>query len=350
MIISFYSKLFNKLPYSKEHADKDLNTLSTIENARLLQLQKKALFIASILGALGVVLLYVPYYVFPYWFTKTKLSLFGKVIDLPIRFWTYSVVLVIIEIILLTITNLWVIKNMAYATGYNRYNNFKQSLLQIGMEKKASHILEIGINPLQGLNPFSILTLNALFILKATLTNIAGKIFIQRVFGRYAAQALQDFVGIPIFAFWNAWAMQKVLNNARVIILGKPVIDAFLLQFKDVQFTKEQEELVYDTLQFIAISKRDFHYNHYVLSNNIFSQFNITIKPKHEISNNYLSKLTTSPHKHFLKEIIALGFILDGKISSRERKRIMYLNPSLHLDYNKLKAMQVDFIKGKLKL
>lgn len=194
----------------------------------------------------------------------------------------YSVVLVIIEIILLTLLNIWCAHEIAVATGFLTYENKKSTdkrtlLLDIGLEKKNKQILTYGIDPLQGINKKALLAWNFFFILKATLSNMLFKILIQRLLGRYAVKAVQDFAGIPVFAGWNAYGTRVILKEARVIIMGQNLIEVVVAAIrKDQQPTPYFKDLLYDTLQYIAISKRDFHQNHFILTKNLFEIYAIS--------------------------------------------------------------------------
>ena len=118
------------------------------------------------------------------------------------------------------------------------------------------------------------------------------KILIQRLLGRYAVKAVQDFAGIPVFAGWNAYGTRVILKEARVIIMGQNLIEVVVAAIrKDQQPTPYFKDLLYDTLQYIAISERDFHQNHFILTKNLFEMYAISPKTAHWLEGGYYKKL-----------------------------------------------------------
>ena len=178
------------------------------------------------------------------------------------------------------------------------------------------------------------------------------KIFIQRVLGRYAIKAVQDFAGVPIFALWNAYGTKVILKEARVIIMGQNLIEVVCkLIRKDQRPTDAFKNLLYDTLQYIAISKRDFHQNHFFLTKNLFDIYNIQPKEKHLLEDDYYKKLQAAgkEEREVCQLLICLGFLLDGRLSLHEKGQIKELQAEglLDADAAEIKKYQQDFLNGK---
>jgi hypothetical protein len=211
-----------------------------------------------------------------------------------------------------------------------------------------------GIDPYQGMKISQVWMINLFIALKATLSNMVVKILVRRVLGRYAVREVLDLLGIPIFAFWNIMATRNILREARVMIMGQNLIDFIVptfekiaLKIKDVPETKP---LIYDTLQFIAVSKRDYHANHAYLTAKILPIFGIAIEEKHLIPNDYDLRLAAAEPtlKRFCQLLIIIGLLLDGQISWRERQRIntFHKNSIIELSVNELIALKNDFLEG----
>lgn len=329
-----YGLFYNILPIKKVETDDKLYLLNDAEVALIKKRERIAILAAAFFGAMGVVLLVIPQHVFPQFFPATNVTLFGKTLALPLVLWVYGVVLVYIELLLLTLLNIWVAHEMAVATGFLNYSNKKAShkrnlMLDIGLEKKNRQVLAYGIDPLQKANRKVILVWNLMFMLKATLSNFVFKLFIQRVFGRYMVQMLKDMAGVPIFAFWNAYGTHVILSKAKIIIMGQNFIEGISQSIYKVQpETPEFKIMLYDTLQFIAISKRDFHENHFLLTKNLFTLYNITAKDRHLLADDYLDQVKSLEVKerNIILLLIITGFLLDGKISYREKNTIREMN------------------------
>jgi len=352
-----YSLFYRLLPVTKVNVDDELYLLNEDEIAAIKKREHIAIITSAIIGALGVILLYVPYYAFPQWFQPISITLIGKTFQVPVTFLLYSVLLVAIEIFLLTFLNIWCAHEIAVATGFLNYENKKHPekhnlLLDIGLEKKNKKILTYGIDPLMGVNRKALIAWNLLFILKATLTNFLFRFFIQRVMGRYLIRAIQDFAGIPIFAFWNAHGTRTILREARVIIMGQNLIEVLINRIRIAGgIAEEKKSLISDTMQYIAISKRDFHQNHFLLTRNLFELFGIEERTGHWDEKKYLGELKEADPllRNQCLFIILLGDILDGKISSRERLKLKQLRDLGLLDYNaqEMKQFTKDFLEGR---
>ena len=352
-----YNLFYRLLPIKKVNTDNQLFLLTDEEIKTIRKNETIAVWLAAGIGAVGVLLLYVPQYVYPQLFPNINISLFGKTFTIPIVMLVYSIVLVIVEIILLTLLNIWCIHTIAVATGFLTYQSKQEKdkrnlLINIGLEKKNKEILKYGIDPLQGINKKALLAWNFFFILKATLSNMLFKILIQRLLGRYAIKAVQDFAGIPIFALWNAYGTKVILKEARVIIMGQNLIENLSATIQnDQQPTDGFKNLLYDTLQYIAVSKRDFHQNHYILTKNLFELYNITPKNNHWLEEGYYKKLhaAAKEEKEVCQLLICVGFILDGKLSINERLQIKELDKEglIDVSVDEIKKYQQDFLNGK---
>lgn len=352
-----YNLFYRLLPVKKVGTDATLYLLNEDEISSIRKKEKTAVWLAALIGAMGVVILYVPQYSFPHWFPDISFSIAGHTFHIPVLMLGYSVLLVFIEIILLTLLNIWCAHEIAVATGFLTYENKKLAdkrnlLLDIGLEKKNKQVLTYGIDPLQDINRKALMAWNFFFLLKATLSNMAFKIVIQRLLGRYAVKAVQDFAGVPVFAAWNAWGTHVILKETRVIIMGQNLIEQVVESIrKDQAPTVYFKELLYDTLQYIAISKRDFHQNHYILTRNLFDIYAIQPKKEHWLEKGYYAKLhaAAKEEKEVCQLLIVIGFLLDGNLSMRERTQINELRKEglLTLDFASIKKYQQDFLNGR---
>jgi hypothetical protein len=352
-----YYYFYRLLPVRKVKTDGQLYLLNDAEIEAIRRNENVAVWIAAFLGAMGVVLLYVPQYVFPGLFPTTAIALGGQVYQVPIIMLVYSVVLVVVELILLTLLNIWCTHEVAVATGFLNYHNKKDLhrrnlLVDIGLEKKHKDVLTYGIDPLQGINKKALMAWNLLFILKATLSNMLFKVLIQRLLGRYAVKALQDFAGIPIFALWNAYGTRVILRQAKVIIMGQNLIETVGYRLVQQQPASDNfKALLYDTLQYVAVSKRDFHYNHYLLAKNLFELYGIVSPKLPWRQDGYYQKLQAAApqERQACQLLIVLGFLLDGRLSYREKKQIALLQQQglIHCTVHEIAQYQHDFVNGK---
>ena len=354
---TIYHRFYRLLPIRKINADSELFLLNDDEIKTIKRNERLAIWTAAFFGMMGVILLYTPQLEWPQLFPSYTIIAFERPFAIPFVMMVYSFILVMIEITLLTFLNIWCAHEVAVATGFlthaNKQSTHKRNLLvDIGLEKKNKQELKYGIDPLQGINKTALLTWNFFFLLKATLSNMVFKVLIQRMLGRYALQSVKDFAGIFIFSAWNAYGTKVILKEARVIIMGQNLIEQVVAKIKvDQEPTPEFKSLLYDTLQYIAINKRDFHQNHYVLTKMLFTIYKIEPKETHFLEEGYLNKLKAAneEEKKICILLIIMGFLLDGDISVREMLQMHELRNQgfLDLETETIKQYEQDFLNGK---
>jgi hypothetical protein len=358
---NLYKQFHKRLPIPTVETDATLHLLNPTEHRAIKRLEWTAMFASGLTGTLAVLLLYLPQYQFPQLFPSHDfdLPIVGKV-AVPIVATIYGVVLVFLEIWALTLLHLYCIHHIAVATGYlkNSSENFEEKqakILSISTEEKDKTLLSYGINPFQGLKMSQVWLMNSLIALKATLSNMIVKIIVRRFLGRYAVREVLDLLGIPIFAFWNIMATRTILREARVMIMGQNLIDAFEPNFRSISLKinhlSDSKTLIYDTLQFIAVSKRDYHANHAYLTAKVLKAFDIPIETQHLVPTNYAERLANADPivKNFCQFIIIIGLLLDGEISWRERQRIQKLHSEgiLEPSVSEIVALKNDFLEGR---
>jgi hypothetical protein len=108
---------------------------------------------------------------------------------------------------------------------------------------------------------------------------------------------------------------------------------------------------LYDTLQYIAVSKRDFHQNHYILTKNLFESYGISAKETHWLEAGYYEKLKAAgtAEKKICQLLICIGFILDGKLSFNEQQQLKELQKEglITIPASEIKTHQLDFLNGR---
>jgi hypothetical protein len=202
------------------------------------------------------------------------------------------------------------------------------ALLSIGLEKKSSEVTRYGIDPFEGLGPATLFLFNLVVRLKGFLANQAVRYLTRLFLGRYAVRALLDFAGVPIYMAINAYAAHAVLREAKVVLMGPEAIRALAGSLAGLAPSPDERALAYDTLQYIAVSKRDFQRNHYLLTKEVLELWRIPAETRHPLPGDYLDRFAAvSPQGRAVCRVLVLaGFILDGQLSWRERLRLRRLN------------------------
>jgi len=328
-----YARFFNRLPLRPLSTDGQLHLLDAQESRRLRRIQITVIALATAFAVVGVLAYYLPIYACPEWFPSARVSL--PFFDAPVTLaWgasLWALVLMMLELWALTFLNLASVHEIAVATGFLTADNKADrtaALLDIGLEVRSPDVRRYGIDPFQGLNPRLLFLFNLVLRLKGWIGNKVIRFLTRLLLGRYAVRALLDFVGLPLYMAINAYAVNAVMREARVIILGQTAVGRLLERLPKVALSRAEQGLLYDTLQYIAVSKRDFHGNHYLLTEGLLGHFQIPPEPCHLLSADYLDKVRgAAPGVRVLcRLVILLGFILDGHLSWRERRELRRLN------------------------
>lgn len=340
--------------------DDDLAILSVEEKAALRKIRMSTYFKAGLAGALGIILLYVPYHIFgETLFPKRDIwiPIYGDYLSLEIEFLIFSIVLVFIEIWYLTLINIQAVDKIAKACGClnpsdSNFEKDVDSLINVGLEKKHKELEKVGINPYEGLSKWGVVAFQILIKLKAAISGFIWKILVSKILGRYAFRMVVDILGAPIYAIWNIYASRKVMNEARVRVMAPPLINNFSIQleneFKD---NEEFRSIIYPTLQAISVSKRSFHYNHFLLATSLLTRFNIEVQADPEYDQDFLKKVDElSPEiQKAVSKLIVFGILIDGGLSQIEKRSLIRLKKEGVLPYtlDEVKVWSKNYFEGR---
>lgn len=329
--------------------------MNNLEIRRLRQRQRLVKAIAALLSVIGFLSYYLPVYRFPRLFPSIELAipLMGAAIRLPWAELLWCVALTSIELYLLTLLNIFGAHEIAVATGFiTDATKLERAgvILLIGLEKRTGEVNRYGIDPFQGVDKRLLFLFNAVLRLKGWFANQVLRFLVRLLLGRYAVRALLDFAGTPIYMAINAYSVHAVMREARVIVMGQTLIDLLIARLPRLELSAAEKELIYDTLQYVAVCKRDFHHNHYLLTKALLESFHIPAENYHSLPDEYAERLKQAPAAPaaLCKLIILLGFILDGRVSRRERQRLRQMNRLGVLKESPadLKRYARDFLNG----
>jgi hypothetical protein len=358
----FWTKLAEKriTQHYDVQEDAELFILSEEEIQTLKDIRKNTFWKAGIAGALGVILLYIPYHYFGdilFPMNHIWVPVYEDYLDVEVSFLIYSLVLVLLEIWYLTYINVQAVSGIAHVCGHpnptdENYEHNVNALIAVGLEKKQKELKSIGINPYEGLSKIGVMIFQFLLRLKATASNILFRIIVKKMLGRYALRLVLDMAGIPVYAFWNIWGSRKVMNEARVRVMAPPLIK----RCADILYEEQKENPefvrhIYDTLQLISESKRSFHYNHFLLSISVLNKFEIEIKEEPEYNEKFLKQIPdlSSQSRDGVQKLFVFGIMIDGRLSYREKKAIRYLKERNVLEYPEEQIVQwsQEYFEGK---
>lgn len=327
---------------------------------KIIRLQiRKSVIWSALLGALGVIFLYVPQYIFPDLFLNTQISIpFSDIsFSFPLVSSVYGFILVYPEIYGLMYVNMKAVYTIAKVCGFPHhtdpdFDTHLETLMRIGLEKEDKFKSNLGLNPLQGVSKTNLFLIFLWTKLRATMSNILVRVLVTKVMGRNYLRYVADMFGIPVFAFWNAWSSYKIILETKVRILAPNLIRN---EIKEIRLKYGHlpgfKDKLYDVLQFISMTKKAYHYNHYFLAKTILTEFEIPIKDAHVLESDFLELLKneTNEFREGILRILLLGFVIDGDLSRKEKNAIdtMYKNNYINFNGTKVRELIANFKSGK---
>lgn len=350
-----YHYIILRLPLRHVRTDQRLDLLNPDEQAMIRRVRAWALFLAAGFDVIGYLIYYLPIYYLPWLFPKigVELPLLGTH-QLAWVEYLWAIVLTIAEIYALVLLNIVGAHAIGVATGFIRPETRLerlQTLIHFGTEyqpRKASHF---GIDPYQGTNRWMLTLYLAAWRLKGWIGNKIIQYSLVNLLGRFALRELVDFAGMPLYMAINMWSTNAVLRETRIGIMGIGVVDRLRQRLPMQRLSGEVQALLYDALQLIAMSKRDYHPNHDLLTEMLMGFYAIPVESYHYLSANYLEVLTKRRDAagKLCRLVLALGFVLDGRLSRRERRQIQKFNQMGVMDetYHDLKRYTKQFVNGQ---
>lgn len=341
---------------SKNFEDQDLDD---VELLTLKKVHRNTIVWAAIIGACGVLFYYVPVYFSDFIANDMvlKFSIFDKPISLAIPPLVLGFILMFIEIVSLFHLNIRALEKMTVVTNFPNvvdphYEVHMSALISIGVEKPRKNEFLIGLNPYEGYSKVWIFSLFLFNKMKAAVSNMIFKQLIRKLLGRYAIRIIVDLAGMPIFAFWNAYASHKILKQSKLRMLAPKIINYTTSVLKSKHSEKEEfKAILYDLLQYLAIKKRGYNENHYLLSLSLLSAFEIPTKTEHRLDPLFNDKFTSLDEelRRDISKLLVVGMMLDGGVSKSEKIELIEMHEKglIDVDIKTVKKMIKMFQNGQ---
>lgn len=363
----YFENLFKKdKKNTQTHTNKEI--FIALQYDKMSILRKKCLIYAGCLGAGGILLLYLPYWFFPNVFPFFYMDLpYMPHTQIPYAYLLYGGFLAILEIVLLVRLNLYMVFHLTKICNIDEIPDDKkvrelEMLFAVGMEKPATQLLNFGIDPHKGLSKWQITLFSTLNMLKASLSNIFIKMILSRILGRLTLRFaflkyLIDLISVPIFAFWDIYATNRVYVEAKIRLFAPQKIQDFIQNIpQELRENIEIKNILLDILQYIAVAKRSFHQNHFLLAEAIVSHFGLlaNARPSYTSEEEILQKIKEiSPEARlFLGNLLLLGLVIDGQASYRDYRILQhfaqYDNGYFQTELPFLKQSWAEFKNQKL--
>ena len=340
--------------------DDSLHILDESELIKLKKIRRNTYLKAGSAGALGIILLYVPYHLFgESLFPKRmfEIPFLNDPVELEIEFLIFSLVMVFIEIWYLTYVNINAVAAIAKACGFPKKADQDaeenvETLVNVSIEKKQKELKSLGINPYEGLSKVGVFAFQILIKLKAAISSFIWKILVTKLLGRYAFRMLIDVLGAPLYAVWNMWASKKVMNEARVRVMAPSLIMKYTnVLFEEFEGNQEFKSALYNTLHSISTSKRSFHYNHFLLASSLLTKFDIELSDSMKVDSDFLKKIDNlnSEVQNAISKLVLFGIMIDGSLTFMEKRSVRILQKEGVIPYtmDQISEWSKNYFDGK---
>lgn len=300
-------------------------TLNADQKKQLKNLQLKIYLIAGIIGACAVMIVVFPFH-FTHLLDAQHFEFFGYKFDFELYYTMYAVIMIFPEIWLLNMLNIYAVRRICEIYRYpsasrEDYKEQVALLTEAGLEMPAKHMQLLEIDPYVGLTKFSYYALLIATKLKATLSNVLMKFLVRRFLGRYALRIVTDLVGVPIFAFWNAWSSHQVMKEAQMRIVATAATKDFMNEFSEEELLTVKHHLN-KLFHFIAQQKRQYNFALYSFMKEMLTFFpDLSLKYDQEVKIQELFGPNPEENK-VTARLLIFGLIVDGTLSVKERLTI----------------------------
>ncbi|XWW47508.1 hypothetical protein JYG30_08725 [Fibrella sp. USSR17] len=324
------------------------------ESHVIAKIRWQTLAMAGTFGVLGILLLYLPQYFWPAFFENTAIHIWDTTYELPLVTLLYGVLLVYLEIYGLLYINLRAVRYVMAVCQFPRqhdaqYERHLHALADAAQEKENQGIFRFGINPYLGLPQWGLTAFFVVNKLKAALSNVVLKFVLKQFFGRFLLRQVTDMAGMPIYAFWNIWASDQVIHEAKIRVMAPLTIREFVDSLHE-EWKHNQSfcELIPEALQYVAILKRQYNYAHLLLTETLMDRFGLqVIKP----TGHFLDRLAEAPAevRRPLERLIIFGVLIDGSLSWFERRRLRQFQQRGWLSYSIAEIEEIgrEYYKGR---
>ena len=329
--------------------------LSDLESRVIRRTKLATLLVAALLGILGIVMLYWPQHAWPVFFSDTPIVISGTTYQLPLVTILYGILLMYLEVNLLLVINRWGVNLIMHVCQFPRnhdaqYDRHLRALANAALEESGRDMVRFGADPYLHLPRWGVTFFLFVNVAKAALSELAVKLMLQQVAGRYVFRRMTDFVGIPFYAFWNAWASWRVLHEAQIRIMAPATIREFTNELheewgKDDQF----RPLILEALQYTGVLKRQYNYANFLLTETLADCFDL--KTGDTLTGHFVERLAASPAtvRLSIERLLIFGVIIDGQLSRSDKKRLRMLRNKgvFSQDIQDIEQLSRDYNAGR---
>ncbi|KAB7728750.1 hypothetical protein F5984_18150 [Rudanella paleaurantiibacter] len=307
------------------HPTDEPYVLNEVEAWVIRRVRRRTIALAAALGALAVLLLYLPQYFWPAFFQEFTFTILGEGYDVPVISILYGVLLVYVEVYALMYVNLNAIRTIMAICQFPRahdaqYDRHLKAIASVALSWKYGGIFSLGSDPHFGRPGWGLTSFFWFNTAKAFASDLLLRTLMFRFLGRFAFRQLTDLIGMPVFAFWNAFASFQILREAQIRVMAPLTIRSFVDELHEELGSDEAFcQLIPEALRCIGVQRRQYNYAHLFLFETIEDRFGIKLDTPSGEWFDRVPALSTEARSG-LERLIIFSALVDGRLSWAEKK------------------------------
>ncbi len=209
------------------------------------------------------------------------------------------------------------------------------------------------IDPHREVSKIVLVVVGLLYKVKVGLTAFLLKALIRRALSRAALKMYLVLVSVPVTAAWNAAVAWWVIREARLRVMGPSAAKALVASvFENAPELSPVAQV--EALRAVAgsiVRTHDLHPNLVALFEEVRSHIGEQEAPDLDDTALFVEQLRglSAPEQELVLRILALGTVLDGRLSRDERELVAAAKQACGRDDDvaALKTLQKTFVRGR---
>ncbi|GAB3926548.1 LBF_2804 family protein [Larkinella terrae] len=332
-----------------DHPSDEPFVLNETERQAIFRIKGATMLVASVLSMVAIWVFYLPHVLWAKWFAETHTA-FG---DWPLISILFAVLVLYLLLHALILLHTGAVRLIEMTCQFPRFHDsaYARHMNQLAENANQRGSFRLRLTP----RPLLPWTLSG-FLLTVLLLILVSNGMLQLAIRFWGGEAVSPVTAVLISSLvtvgWICWATFRILKHAQIRVMAPLTIRQFINELAE-EFGREPtfRQLLPGVLQQAAVSPKPDNYPHLILVEAISNRFSSEPVGAAPAGNNLLlQQLANCPNtvRHGLERFFIFSILIDGHLSSLERKRLLELQNAHVLTVSEadVKAMCRNFVKG----
>ncbi|WP_460672317.1 LBF_2804 family protein [Larkinella ripae] len=333
-----------------DHPSDEPFVLNSSERHAINRIKGATMLVSSALGVLAIWVFYLPHVLWADWFAKTHTAL-G---DWPLISLLFGLLIIYLLLHALILTHSGAIRLIEMTCQFPRfhdssYNRHLNVLADNGRRQGQ-------FRPRMSPRPLLPWTLSGYLVTVLLLAFVSGGL-VQLALRLWNGQPVSPMVTVLsstlVLAVWNSWATYRILQQAQIRVMVPLTVRQFINELAE-EFGREPHfrQASPGILQQAGISAKPDNYPHLLLMEAMISRFSIesetvTKSPSETGPEHWTS--CPKPVRQGLERLFVFSLLIDGHLSSPEKKRLRQLQQTggFRTSVADAETMRRNFVRGE---